>query len=211
MDTSSFTDCPTPETPPATAGTSEIEALPPPVAPDEPAPPRQLCIRRAQATLRHSAGWRVKIRRRRKDFRAIFFDSDYDGPEGSLAAAIHCRDRYFESHPLVSSVEASQRLTRNNTSGIVGVFRRRKRVRRGRRIHYYDVWTAVGTPEPNNRHTRDFYVKLHGSDENARDLAVAQRLAWVEALRLYEAEHGITRRRQLDRHEKRPLVPFDQP
>ena len=49
------------------------------------------------------------------------------------------------------------------------------------------VWTASGSPRPNARETRDFYVGKM-SEDDAREAAIAQRLRWEQQMERAEKE-----------------------
>ena len=94
---------------------------------------------------------------------------------------MHFRDDTVKTlRPFLRS-EVARRLTERNTSGIPGVRRRVKPVKRGGKVFEYTVWTATGSPMPNQRRTRDFYVGRL-SEDDAREKAIAQRLRWEQQM-----------------------------
>ena len=95
---------------------------------------------------------------------------------------MHWRDDAVKNLRPIPRSELARRVTARNTSGIPGVRRRVKPAKRpdGTLIEYV-VWTATGSPRPNQRKTRDFYVSKLGEDD-AREAAIAQRLRWEQAM-----------------------------
>ena len=95
---------------------------------------------------------------------------------------MHWRDDAVKNLRPIPRSDIARRVTARNTSGIPGVRRRVKPAKRpdGTLIEYV-VWTATGSPQPNQRKTRDFYVSKLGEDD-AREAAIAQRLRWEQAM-----------------------------
>ncbi len=130
-------------------------------------------------------GWQVRVTRRGIAINEFFSDAKFGGRAGSLSEAMHFRDQTVRELRPYSRSELARRKTARNTSGIPGVRRRIKPVKRGGKVFEYIVWSASGSPRPNERRTRDFYVKKLGEDE-AREKAIAQRLRWEEQMERYE-------------------------
>ena len=129
-----------------------------------------------------SRGWEVRVVRRGIALMEYFADAKFGGKAGALSEAMHWRDDAVKNlRPYLRS-ELARRVTARNTSGIPGVRRRVKPAKRpdGSRIEYV-VWTATGSPRPNERKTRDFYVSKLGEDD-AREAAIAQRLRWEQQM-----------------------------
>ena len=130
-------------------------------------------------------GWQVRVTRRGIAINELFSDSKFGGRAGALSEAMHFRDKTVRDLRPYSRSELARRRTARNTSGIPGVRRRIKPVKRAGKVFEYAVWSASGSPRPNERRTRDFYVKKLGEDE-AREKAIAQRLRWEQQMEGYE-------------------------
>ena len=141
-----------------------------------------LCITRIVTHgAKKSRGWEVRVVRRGIALTEYFADGKFGGKAGALSRAMQWRDDAVKNlHPIPRS-ELARRPTKRNTSGIPGVRRAIKRVKRLGRILEYAVWEATGSPEPNKRKTRSFPVKKLGED-NAREAAIAQRLRWEQEM-----------------------------
>jgi hypothetical protein len=147
------------------------------------------CITRVVEPAKRTQGWNVRVVRRGIRVTEFFSDKKYGGKTGALSEAMHFRDeKVRELKPLARS-EIARRKTARNTSGIPGVRRRVKPVKKGDKVFEYVVWTATGSPQPGKRKTRDFYVGKLGEDD-AREAAIAQRLRWEK---------------QMERNEQRAL------
>lgn len=135
-------------------------------------------------------GWEVRVVRRGIAIMEYFADRKFGGKAGALSEAMHFRDKTVrELRPLPRS-ELARRLTKRNTSGIAGVRRRMKPVKRGEKVFEYVVWSASGTPLPGRRKVRDFYVSKLGEDD-AREAAIAQRLRWEKQMERYEQRGSV--------------------
>ena len=134
-------------------------------------------------------GWQVRVERRGIKINEFFSDTKFGGRAGSLSEAMHFRDATAKTLRPYSRAELARRKTARNTSGIPGVRRRMKPVKRGGKLHEYIVWSASGSPAPNHRKTRDFYVGKLGEDE-AREKAIAQRLRWEQQMERREHRAG---------------------
>lgn len=124
-----------------------------------------------------SRGWEVRVVRRGIALTEYFADRKFGGKAGALSEAMHWRDDAVKNLKPIPRSELARRVTKRNTSGIPGVRRAIKRVKRLGRVLEYAVWEATGSPAPNKRQTRGFPVKKLGED-NAREAAIAQRLKW---------------------------------
>ena len=139
------------------------------------------CITRVAEPAKRTLGWNVRVIRRGIRITEFFSDKKYGGKTGALSEAMHFRDKAVrELRPIPRSELARQKSARN-TSGIPGVRRRVKPVKRSGKVFEYVVWTASGSPAPGERKTRDFYVSKLGEDD-AREAAIAQRLRWEKAM-----------------------------
>jgi hypothetical protein len=90
--------------------------------------------------------WEVKIIRPRNSFHRSFSDSKFGGKEGAFAAAVKCRDEELKTRPALTSYEQAIRPKRTNKSGIVGVRKGDKIVRREKKFWIYPAWITTGTP-----------------------------------------------------------------
>ena len=136
---------------------------------------------------RKTRGWQVRVIRRGIQINEFFSDAKFGGRAGALSEAMHFRDVTVRDLRPYSRSELARRRTARNTSGIPGVRRRIKPVKRGGKVFDYVVWSASGSPSPNERRTRDFYVKKLGEDD-AREKAIAQRLRWEQQMERNEAK-----------------------
>lgn len=128
--------------------------------------------------------WEVKIIRPGNSFHKSFSDSKFGGSDAAFSAAVRCRDEALKTRRAMSSYEQAIRPKRNNRSGIVGVRRGTKVVRRGSLVWEYPVWAVTGTPISGGKtKTKYFSINQWGS-KVAKQLAVEQRKEWEESLRL---------------------------
>ena len=152
------------------------------------------CILRISiAGPKKTRGWQVRVTRRGIQINEFFSDSKYGGRAGALSEAMHFRDATVRTLRPYPRSELARRATVRNTSGIVGVRRRVKPLKRDGKVREYIVWTASGSPRPNERRTRDFYTTRLGEDK-AREMAIAQRLRWEQQMARYEEKHPGGRR-----------------
>ena len=127
--------------------------------------------------------WEVKIIRPGNSFHQSFSDSKWGGKRAALIAAKKCRDIEVKKRPAMTGYDQALTLKTNNKSGIAGVRRTIRIVRRGKKKWEYDVWAATGTPRSGERtNTRYFSINKLGN-KGARLAAIAQREEWVESLR----------------------------
>ena len=126
-------------------------------------------------------GWQVRVTRRGIAINEFFSDSKFGGRAGALSEAMHFRDGVVRDLRPIPRSELARRITVRNTSGLVGVRRATKTVKRRGKVFTYHVWSASGSPRPNERQTRDFYIMKLGEDE-AREKAIAQRLRWEQQM-----------------------------
>jgi len=127
--------------------------------------------------------WEVKIIRSGDSFHRSFSDSKFGGKQRALEEAIKCRDRELEQRPTMSSFEQAIRPKVTNKSGIVGVRRTTRMVRRDGRTWNYRVWAVTGTPVSGGK-SKTRYFSIDGMGERkARAAAIQQRKDWEESLR----------------------------
>jgi hypothetical protein len=127
--------------------------------------------------------WEVKIIRPGNSFHQSFSDSKCGGKRAALVAAKKCRDIELKKRPAMTGYDQALVLKPTNKSGIAGVRKTVRVVRRGKKKWSYDVWAATGTPKTGERtNTRYFSVNKLGN-KGARLAAIAQRAEWVDSLR----------------------------
>lgn len=128
--------------------------------------------------------WEVKIIRPVNSFHQSFSDSRYGGKGVALRAAKSCRDIELAKRPAMTGYEQAIKLKVTNKSGIAGVRRTVRAVRRGEKEWNYQVWAVTGTPVTGGKtKTRYFSIDKMG-DKAARLAAMALRQEWLESLRL---------------------------
>ena len=138
--------------------------------------------------------WEVKIIRSGNSFHQSFSDSKYGGKRAALLAAKKRRDVELKKRPAMTGYDQAMTLKATNKSGIAGVRKTVRVVRRGKRKWTYEVWAATGTPRSGGRtNTRYFSINKLGN-KGARLAAITQRAAWLESLRL--STPGVTPRRR---------------
>jgi hypothetical protein len=127
--------------------------------------------------------WQVRIIRANNSFHRSFSDSKWGGKKRALEAAMKCRNKEVATRPPMNSYEQAIRPKSTNKSGIVGVRRTQRVVRRGKKSWSYDVWAATGTPTSGERtKTRYFSVNALG-ERKAKATAIALRREWEASLR----------------------------
>ena len=90
------------------------------------------CISRVSiAGPKKTHGWQVRVIRRGTAINEFFSDAKFGGRAGSLSEAMHFRDGVVKDLRPFTRAELARRLTARNTSGIVGVRRCHKPVKRG--------------------------------------------------------------------------------
>ncbi len=150
-------------------------------------------ITRVAEPAKRTLGWNVRIIRRGIRITEFFSDKKYGGKAGALSQAMHFRDEKARELQPLSRSELARRKTTRNTSGIPGVRRGEKKIKRGEKIFTYAVWTASGSPAPGKRKVKDFYISKLGEDD-AREAAIAQRLKWEKEMASNEAKAPPKRR-----------------
>lgn len=133
-------------------------------------------------------GWRVHIKRRRREFPRYFPDGP-DGPFESLRAAIVWRDEQWAA--LGSPTHVPSKPTKRTSTGILGVSREVQRRPSGAIVECY---RAAWTTAEGGRGRRSFDIDKYG-EVDARLRAIAARKAGEEQaakqreLRLKEVLH----------------------
>lgn len=132
-------------------------------------------------------GWEIKIKRRGKWTCEMFSDSTYGGVKQSLSETMKRRDELLKTiiEPKFERHENASRITKSNTSGIVGVRRRMAVTKRGDKRWEYEVWEAGGSPQPGKQKMKRFYINTWGEDD-AKALAIEQRRQWEEEMKEYD-------------------------
>jgi hypothetical protein len=136
-------------------------------------------IARQEKSPKSAAGWKVTLTRRGKYLYKSFADSKFGGKTKALAAAKEWRAQVIESTSDVDYVLwRRKKRSRPNGSGIVGVGR--YTVRYGNTRHL--VWEAYWQDVDGRRHSRRFFVSVHG-ERGAKSQAVATRRQAMDELK----------------------------
>ena len=132
---------------------------------------------------KHQHCWLVKIVRKGNSFHRSFSDSKFGGRRRALEAAMKCRDKELKKRPAMTAYEQAIRPRATNTSGIVGVRRTKRVVRRGKKTWSYDVWAVTGTPESGGKTKTRYFSTGTVGVKKAKAAAIALRKEWEESLR----------------------------
>lgn len=127
--------------------------------------------------------WEVKIIRPGNSFHRSFSDAKFGGREGAYAVAMQCRDEELGKRPVMNSYQQAIRPKKTNRSGIVGVRKGIKIVRRGEKTWEYPVWAVTGTPVSRGKTKTKYFSILQLGNKVAKQLAIEQRKEWEESLR----------------------------
>jgi len=128
--------------------------------------------------------WEVKIIRASGVFHRSFSDAVCGGKEKALEEAIKCRDEELKKRPALNAYEQAIRPKKNNKSGIVGVRKGDRIVKRGKREYRYPAWIVTGTPLSGGKtKTRYFVISVIGSNKLAKEMAIEQRREWEVSLK----------------------------
>jgi hypothetical protein len=143
-------------------------------------------ISRLEKSPKHAAGWRVGVVRRGKSMHRHFADNKFGGKTKALAEAKAWRDEVVKSS---SDVEyllwRRQKRSRESSSGIVGVGRYEVQYEASR----HPVWEASWQDADGKRHSRRFFISVHG-EKGAKTLAVAARNEAMAKLKQELARRG---------------------
>lgn len=136
--------------------------------------------------------WEVKIIRASGIFHKSFSDAIWGSKELALEAALKCRDEELKKRPALNSYEQAIKPKVTNKSGIVGVRKCLKIVKRGKKVYEYPAWAVTGTPISGGKtKTRYFVISVVGSSKLAKEMAIEQRREWEESLRKSVEEKSI--------------------
>jgi hypothetical protein len=136
-------------------------------------------IARQEKSPKAAAGWKVGLTRRGKYMYKSFADSKYGGKTKALNAAKAWREQIVESTSAVDYVLwRREKRSRPNSSGIIGVGRYKVRYERSRHL----VWEAYWQDADGKRHSRRFFVSVHG-EKGAKAAACAARHQAMKELR----------------------------
>jgi hypothetical protein len=136
-------------------------------------------ISRTEKTPKQAAGWKAGVMRRGKAMHKHFADSKYGGKTKALSAAKAWRDQVVKSTSDVDYVLwRREKRSRPSGSGIVGVGRYVVRYEATR----HPVWEASWQDADGRRHSRRFFISVHG-ERGAKALAIAARRDAMEELR----------------------------
>jgi len=145
-------------------------------------------IARQEKSPKGAAGWKVGVTRRGKYMYKSFADSKFGGKTKALKAAKAWRERTLESASDVDYVLwRREKRSRPNSSGIVGVGRYTVRYEASRHL----VWEAYWQDADGKRHSRRFFVSVHG-ERGAKILACAARRQGIKELRRELNRRGQT-------------------
>lgn len=106
--------------------------------------------------------YRVKIRKRNKDFIKYFGDATYGGKRKAFENAKAYRDKIISTYRPFSRAELSNVGASKSKSGIVGVTLVEKIEKRNKTKHKYLFWKAWWSPKVGVRKTVSFSVNKHG-------------------------------------------------
>jgi hypothetical protein len=136
-------------------------------------------ISRLEKSPKHAAGWRVGVVRRGKSMHKHFADNKFGGKTKALSAAKAWRDEAVKSTSDVDYVLwRRQKRSRESSSGIVGVGRYEVQYESSR----HPVWEASWQDADSKRHSRRFFISVHG-EKGAKALAIAARREAMEELK----------------------------
>jgi hypothetical protein len=128
-------------------------------------------ISRLEKSPKNAAGWRVGVVRRGKSMYRHFADSKFGGKTKGLGAAKAWRDEILKTASDVDYVLwRRQKRSRPSSSGIVGVGRYEVQYEATR----HPVWEASWQDADGKRHSRRFFISVHG-EKGAKALATAAR------------------------------------
>ena len=136
-------------------------------------------IARQEKSAKSVAGWKVGVTRRGKYMHKSFADSKHGGKTKGLKAAKAWRDQIVKSTSTADYVVwRREKRSRPNGSGIIGV---------GRYAVLYEttrhpVWEAYWQDADGKRHSRRFFISVHG-ERGAKALACAARREAMKELR----------------------------
>jgi hypothetical protein len=145
-------------------------------------------IARQEKSPKAAAGWKVNVTRRGKYMYKSFADSKFGGKTKALKAAKAWHEQILESTSDVDYVLwRRKKRSRPNSSGIVGVGRYTVRYETSR----HPLWEAYWMDADGKRHSRRFFVSVHG-EKGAKALASAARRKGMKELR-----RELIRRREI--------------
>lgn len=136
-------------------------------------------IARLEKSPKQAAGWRVGVVRRGEHMYRYFADGKFGGKSKALGAAMTWRDHVVKSTSDVDYVLwRRQKRSRQSSSGIVGVGRYEVQYEASR----HPVWEASWQDADSKRHSRRFFISVHG-EKGAKALACAARREAMAKLR----------------------------
>lgn len=130
-------------------------------------------------------GWQVRILRQGKQQSKFFSDGKCGGKRKALMLAREYRDETLLTMPKFSRMEAIQRKTARNTSGVVGVHYSEANFRKRDKVYPTKSWVATWTLSPGVSRSRRFSVEKLG-DEKAFKAAVKYRAQMVKLIKAQE-------------------------
>ncbi len=123
-------------------------------------------------------GWEVRLQRQNTKYAKFFADKSNKGKNKALAAARAYRDELLATLPEESRQARANRMTRRNTSGVVGVSRVSTKGSKGT---VYDFWQASWSPKPSVRKCVKYSINRYG-DKKAFNMASKARKEGVKAM-----------------------------
>jgi hypothetical protein len=97
-----------------------------------------------------------------------FADAKHGGKRAALQEAKKFRDQVENDEPKYTTSELSERPSKRNNSGIVGVRLHKQKDSRGKYEYHYWYWVAQWTDSKRKRRTKSFSVHQHGDNEAYR-------------------------------------------
>jgi len=124
-------------------------------------------ISRIDVEAKQMHGWYVRVYYQNKMYSKFFSDSRYDGVDEALEAAIDYRNALEKKLGKPRTERTVVTLSPRNTSGAVGVRRRRKKAQRGN-PDGYDVYEITWSPEPGLMKRTSVSIDRYGEAEAFR-------------------------------------------
>lgn len=112
-------------------------------------------------------GWYVRVYYKNKMHAKFFSDSRFDSKAEALEEAIKYRDALEKKLGKPRSERTVVTLSPRNTSGVVGVRRRRKKSRRGK-PEGYEVYEITWSPKPGVMRRTSVSIDKYGEEEALR-------------------------------------------
>ncbi len=147
--------------------------------------PKTKGITRIDIAKSNTHGWEVRIRRMGQSINEFFSDQMYGGIKSAYDFAKDRKNEIEKTLKPYSRREISSRMSKRNTSGIVGVRKGTKVTKRDGKEWIHEVWIAHGSPKPGVHKNKSFYINKYG-EEGAKAKAIEQRKKWETEMDLYD-------------------------